>query len=335
MVRFAEWAEAALERQPEATDLFLVPRRRPAVRVRGRLIFLDDLPTVGEDVTIRFAATRGLQVGVGSESPPADSLDFSLQAAGRRWRVNLFRCGRSWRLAARRLGDRPRPLEELGFERTDIFLHRQGLVVVAGPAGSGKTTTMSSAAAFLLERNAWHLISAEDPVEYVIPDGKGLVSQREVGRDCPDFDTALRDALRESPDVIVLGEMRDAAAASTALRAAETGHLVMTTVHAHSLEDAVGRIVHMSPDPKRARVQLASTLRLLLVQRLVSLRDGRTVLLYEGVLGRTDALAAVREHAEHTLKNVCLVHGFRPIAEQLERMAARGLVDREEARRFE
>jgi twitching motility protein PilT len=206
------------------------------------------------------------------------------------------------------------------------------LVVIAGPAGSGKSTTMAAAVAFLLQKKPIHIVTVEDPVEYILPPGMGLVSQRETMRDVPDFQTGLRDALRQTPQVIMLGEMRDPEAADSVFRAAETGHTVFTTVHAYDLKDAIGRMVHIfsGADAKRARAQLASTLKLLIVQRLITLNDGTRRLVYEGVRGTPAAQATVRRGQEVTLKNVAREQGWTPIKDQIRILVETGRVDRDQ-----
>lgn len=327
---FSMLAGQALEKEPAASDLYLFPGQPPSVKVNGQVNKLTDLNVVTEEMVSQIARSEMSKRGIvpREDGPPPDSLDVSITTTGGiRWRVNIYRCGRTWRMVGRRLSESPPTLAELGFGgKENIFAHPAGLVIIAGPPGAGKSTTMAAAASHLLSTQPVHLVSAEEPIEYLIPPGLGIVSQREVGTDCKDFNAALEDALRQTPKIIILGEMRDPESAATALRAAETGQLVLTTVHAHDLEEAVSRIVDLfsGQEAERIRRQLAATLRLLIVQRLVQRTDGGVKMIFEGVTGSVAVLKIIREGRERELKNEAKGHGYEPIEKQLQVMVAMG-----------
>jgi twitching motility protein PilT len=332
---FPDLADKAVAAYPEATDLFLHPGRPLTVRIEGRLEFVDEQEQIREQTVLEIVQQQmpkrpGDDKVSDLDGPPGPSRDVVIAGAGTRWRVNMYRCRGIWHLAARRLSENVPSLSSLGFGgKESIFLQEQGLVVIAGPAGAGKTTTMAAAVSLLLAKRPCHVVTVEDPVEYILPPGRGLVSQRETMRDCPDFAIGLQDALRQTPQVIMLGEMREREAANAVFRAAETGHTVFTTVHAHSLEDAVGRMVHIfsGDDAARARSQIASTLKLLLVQRLLPLRDGGRKLVYEGVFGTPAARGVIRRGEEKTLKQTAREQHWDLIADQRKELIEMGLVD--------
>ena len=209
-----------------------------------------------------------------------------------------------------------------------------GLVLVTGPSGSGKSTTMARILTLIASHRPCHVVTLEDPVEYVIPSGKALVHQREVGMDVPDFASGIRDALREDPDVIALGEMRDGETISAALTAAETGHLVLGTLHNTRAADSIGRMIHAFPADRQeeARALLAANLRSVAAQQLY--RNGKDTWLIREILTNIPAIAhLIREGKEEqipsymemglnqmrTLKQA--VYGLRNISErERERM---------------
>jgi twitching motility protein PilT len=207
--------------------------------------------------------------------------DHSLELAGARLRVNLFDHLGGVGLVARLIRDRPPSLGELALppELAAIVEHRDGLVLVCGPAGSGKSTTLAALIEVVDQRRAAHVITLEDPIEYRFTPRRGVVHQREVGLHIPSFAAGLRSALREAPDVILLGELRDRDTIAAALTAAETGHLVLATLHAPSAAGAIDRMIDAFPETqqRQARWQLAAVLRTVITQYLLPRRDGGRV----------------------------------------------------------
>lgn len=204
-----------------------------------------------------------------------------------------------------------------------------GLVLVTGPSGSGKSTTLARMLSLINARRPCHMVTLEDPVEYVIPSAKALVHQREVEMDVMDFASGVRDALREDPDVIALGEMRDSETMSAALTAAETGHLVLATLHTTRAADSIGRIIHAFPADRQEEIRslLASTLRSVVSQRLC--RTGKETMLIREIFTNIPATAhLIREgketqipsymemglHHMRTMKQA--IYGLRGISEK-------------------
>jgi twitching motility protein PilT len=204
--------------------------------------------------------------------------DHSLEIAGTRLRVNAFDHLNGSALAARLIRDRVPSLGELGLpaELASVVDQRDGLVLVCGPTGSGKSTTLASLIDLLDQRRAAHVITIEDPIEYRFASRRGVVHQRELGIHVPSFAAGLRAALREAPDVILLGELRDRETIAAALTAAETGHLVLATLHAPSAAGAIDRMIDAFPDSQQRQVrwQLAAVLRTVITQYLLPRKTG-------------------------------------------------------------
>ncbi|HEX3476832.1 MAG TPA: PilT/PilU family type 4a pilus ATPase [Kofleriaceae bacterium] len=209
------------------------------------------------------------------------STDHSLELDGARLRVNAFDHLGGAGVVARLIRDRVPGLTELALpaEIGAVVDQRDGLVLVAGPTGSGKSTTLAALIDLVDQRRAAHVITLEDPIEYRFTSRRGVVHQREVGRHIASFAAGLRSALREAPDVILLGELRDRETIAAALTAAETGHLVLATLHAPSAAGAIDRIIDAFPETqqRQARWQLASVLRTVITQYLLPRRDGGRV----------------------------------------------------------
>jgi twitching motility protein PilT len=207
--------------------------------------------------------------------------DHSLELDGARLRVNAFDHLSGAGVVARLIRDHVPGLAELALpaELAAVVDQRDGLVLVAGPTGSGKSTTLAALIDLVDQRRAAHVITLEDPIEYRFAARRGVVHQREVGRHIASFAAGLRSALREAPDVILLGELRDRETIAAALTAAETGHLVLATLHAPSAAGAIDRIIDAFPDTqqRQARWQLASVLRTVITQYLLPRRDGGRV----------------------------------------------------------
>jgi twitching motility protein PilT len=258
-------AEAvAICRERGASDILLSTGQQPRMRLDGRIENLD----VHLDDDALAACVRAL----GSNS------DHSLEIAGARLRVNFFDHLGGYGLAARLIRERVPTLESLGLppELGVVVEHRDGLVLVCGSTGSGKSSTLAALVDLVDQRRAAHIITLEDPIEYRFTPRRSLIHQRELGVHIPSFAVGLRAALREAPDVILLGEMRDQETIATALTAAETGHLVLATLHAPNAAGAIDRIIDAFPDQQQRQVrwQLAGVLRNVITQYLLPRRDG-------------------------------------------------------------
>lgn len=264
--------------EAKASDLHLKSDRPPIIRVDGALHVLDRPPLSDDEIiAIRQEMFNPHQI----ERLARDcELDASYQPddAQDRYRVNcLIRLGRPGMVMRRIPRDIP-SLDELGFKPTlkKLAHAEQGLVLLTGPTGSGKSTTLAAMIRELNETEPLHVVTIEDPIEFVHQDIKCVINQREVGFDTHSFSEALRRALRQDPDVILVGEMRDAETMRIASMAAETGHLVLSTLHTNDAKQSVDRIINTFPPEEQfqMRLKLAVTLRGIVSQSLLPRKDG-------------------------------------------------------------
>lgn len=269
----------------------------------------------------------------------ARQLDFSFDWKARaRLRANAFFQRGSLALALRIIPYAIPTFADLGLPTAvERFVHLpQGLVIVTGPTGSGKSTTLASVIHAINEARPLHIVTIEDPIEYVHRHRSSVVNQREVGVDCTSFEAALRGVLREDPDVILLGEMRDLETIQTALTMAETGHLVFTTLHTNDAATAVDRIVDVFPAERQSqiRVQLANTLAGIIAQRLLPRVGGGRVAAFEVLVATYAVRNLVREGKSPQLRNAIATgaeHGMQTLEAALSDLVARRLVAYDDA----
>ena len=261
-----------------ASDLHVKPGSRPRVRIEGELIELKDYSPVIREELHRIAnavMTSDIKQGVLDQE---GSADLSYDAPCGRFRCSAFRQRGGTSYIFRTIPEAP-DFDELGLPEVVLTWvgAPQGLVVVTGPTGSGKSTTSAALLRRINEGRSCHIVTVEDPIEFIHRDAKALVSQREIGPDAPSFSRALKAALRQDPDVILIGEIRDEDTAMTALRAAETGHLVFCTLHTSGAADTIARLLDLVAGRGSAlgRQMLAASLVGIISQRLVRGVDGR------------------------------------------------------------
>jgi twitching motility protein PilT len=264
--------------ESKASDLHLKVSNHPYLRIDGLLHALTDIPRVSpeEMLSMAFSMMTNRQKQKFKETA---ELDMAYGVAGLgRFRVNVFQQRGNVGMVLRVIPTKIRSIEELELPRVldKICEEQRGLVLVTGTTGSGKSTTLAAMIDRVNTTRAEHVITIEDPIEYLHRDKKGFINQREVEVDTSSFSTALRAALRQDPDVVLVGEMRDLETISTALLAAETGHLVLSTLHTLDATETIQRIIAVFPPPeqKQIRLQLAATLRAVISQRLVRRADG-------------------------------------------------------------
>jgi twitching motility protein PilT len=260
------------------SDLHLTAGAPPTVRVNGHLHYLPDYENLVPEVTelLLRSAVSDAKWRIFQE---LHELDFAYSVEGvSRFRVNLYLQRGSYGAAFRAIPHTIKPLDELGVPETVgrfASLHR-GLVLVTGPTGSGKTTTLAALLDLANRSRSAHIVTIEDPIEFLHDHKRSLVNQREVGVDTESFSTALKHALRQDPDIILVGELRDLETTSTALTAAETGHLVLATLHTQSAAQTIDRIIDIFPphQQQQVRAQLSTALQAVVTQALVPRADG-------------------------------------------------------------
>jgi twitching motility protein PilT len=259
--------------QREGSDLHLKVESPPVARMHGELLPLEGFgPLSGEDAEAalqHIAEPRSLE-----EFAEEGEADFSYAVPGlSRFRVNAFKQRGAISIVCRAIPFEIRSIEDLGLPDIVRKLadEQRGIVLVTGTTGSGKSTTLAAMIDYINRTRASHIVTLEDPIEYLHEDKTSIVNQREVGADTKSFGRAMRRVLRQDPDVILIGEMRDEETVRTALSAAETGHLVLSTVHTLDATETINRIIDFFPPhlQHQARVMLASTLKGAIAQRLV------------------------------------------------------------------
>jgi len=269
--------------------------------------------------------------------------DFAVQTSdGHRQRVNVFRQSRGLAATIRLLNGTIPSLEQLGLPEVLKTLagEPRGLILVTGPTGSGKSTTLAAMIDYINSTRAEHILTAEDPIEYVYEKKLSVIHQREVGRDVSSFSAALRSALREDPDVILVGEMRDYETITAAVTAAETGHLVLSTLHTTGAAQTIDRIIHVCPPEgqRQIRTQLSGMLRGVITQCLIPTADGRGRVAATEILTGTDAaLNLIRENKCHQMNTVMqsgAALGMHTLNADLARLVQQRRISRENAYKY-
>jgi twitching motility protein PilT len=265
----------------EGSDLHLKVRSRPLARVHGSLRRLEQWEPLTEDETERVVhqMLNGHNAKL-AEFDGENEVDFSYAIPGlARFRVNAFRQRGTVSVVMRVIPFGVKTVQELGLPAviSELAEEERGLILLTGTTGSGKSTTLAAIIDHINESRKCHIVTIEDPIEYLHKDRNSIINQREVGMDTASFSRAMRRVLRQDPDVILIGEMRDEETVRTALSAAETGHLVLSTVHTLDAPESVNRIIDFFQphEQSQARAMLAGTLKGVVSQRLVPTRDGQ------------------------------------------------------------
>jgi twitching motility protein PilT len=324
-------------RDANGSDLLLVADAPPVVRLPGRLLRISEEPLTSE--AIERAVLPFLPRRLEPRYTQGDAVDaaFSVPRLGR-FRMNLHRERGRAAAAIRALPTRIPRIEELHFTHDIGKLARlpRGLVLIGGPTGSGKTTTQAALVDDINTRDARHIVMVEDPIEYEHQHARSIVEQVEIGADAQDFPVALRAAVRQAPDVIVVGEMRDPETMRIALSAAETGHLVFATVHTTDCAAAVARIADAFPTGRQnaVRQELAMALAALLTQTLIPSRHGGLVPVAELLVVGYGARQHIRRNAlQHLNQEITMTRkaGSFTFEQSLARLVQSGVLDRADA----
>ncbi len=278
-------------REMNASDIHLTVGAPTVIRVNGELRKYQDL----SDQVVHRTIVSILSAEQEKKLTGGEDIDFSFELPnGARQRVNVFHHGGRLACSIRLLNATIPNLDQLGMPKVllDLAKKRRGLILVTGPTGAGKSTSLAAMIQHINETRACHIITIEDPIEYRYDQAKATIHQREIGRDVPSFEYALRSALREDPDVILIGEMRDYETISLAMTAAETGHLVFGTLHTSSASQTIDRIIDVCPSQakEQVRMQLANMIQGIVAQTLVPTKDGKGRCAAVEVMLGTDAI---------------------------------------------
>ena len=257
----------------DGSDLHLKANCLPRVRAKGILAELADVPVLSAS-DVADIAQASMTPTLWRTLDTDRQVDYAYSSAdGSRYRVNTFYQRGMISMAFRRVASKPAAIEELGLPPvvTRLANERRGLILVTGPTGSGKTSTLAAMIGHINRTRSCHVITIEDPIEILHSDDRSYINQREIGFDCLDFAKSMKAAMREDPDVILIGEMRDEETVHAAISAAETGHLVMSTLHTTNAKETISRIVDFFPSHQhlQIRASLAGSLKGVVCQRLV------------------------------------------------------------------
>jgi len=328
-------------RQLGASDVHLKAGLPPIFRIKGDLRTVRDVPALTREAIAQFA------VHMMNDRQRADferDLDIDLAYGtpdGVRYRVNMFQQRGSVGMVLRLIPPEVPPFDRLNLPKTvlDLAENHRGIVLVTGATGSGKSTTLAAMIDYINQQHAYHIVTIEDPIEYTFRDKRSVLNQREIGFDTMNFTRALRAALRQDPDVILVGETRDAETAQIAMTAAETGHLVLSTLHTVDATETVNRIIAMFPthQQQQARLSLAATLRGVISQRLLTRADGKGMVPALEIMINTERVREMIEEPTRTrdIKNA-IAEGLHPYGmitfdQSLANLVKQKLVTYEEA----
>jgi twitching motility protein PilT len=316
----------------EGTDLLLSIGDPPMVRLDRAVRPVNGMDAIDEALMQQYLEDllEGDQV---SELHHERDVDFAFSWKGYRFRGNAFYQRGLPAIALRNIQNRIPTFDEIGMPEIvrDLIHRKQGLILFCGPTGSGKSTSMATLVDAINKEKPCHIITIEDPIEYLHENQTAIVHQREVGIDALSFARALRAALREDPDVLLVGEMRDPESIAITLTLAETGHLVLSSLHTNDAPQTLDRIVDVFPPERQGqiRLQLASTLKAVIAQRLAPRVGGGLVAAYEVLLGTTAVSNLIREGKTNQLRNamqIGLVHGHKTLEMSLNELVASGVI---------
>ena len=327
--------------QKNASDLHLSVGFPPTIRVHGALIPIPgEEPSTPEQIdSLISPLLSDVQKNIFRE---VLELDFSFEFESKgRFRVNVYRQKGHPAAALRLIPYHILPLESIGLPQVvyKLIELKQGFILVTGPTGHGKSTTLASFIQRINQTRAVHIITIEDPIEYVYPPGKSLIDQREMYKDTRTWGNALRSALREDPDVVLVGEMRDLETIAAAMTIAETGHLVFATLHTNSAAQSVDRIIDVFPEIQQPqiRLQLASTLESIISQRLIPTIEPGRILVSELLFATPAVRNVIREGKSYLIDNIIETQaelGMQILERPLADLVKTGKISKEVAERF-
>lgn len=321
----------------KASDLHLVSKVKPVLRIDGKLMTIPNADVLDKNSVANLAQSLMTPEQLKTLKEKKE-MDFSFGYQKTRFRANIFYQKGELAISLRLITKEIKTLKDLGLppilER--FTEHSQGLVIICGPTGHGKSTTLASLIQLINKKRSTHIITIEDPIEYVFEHEKSIISQREVGNDTLGFTPALKSSLREDPDVLLVGEMRDLESIEATLTLAETGHLVFTTLHTNSASQTADRIIDIFPPHQQPQVrsQLANVLLGVVSQRLLPKTSGGRIAAAEIMIANSAIKNLIRDGKTYQIDNIIATsaaEGMIPLDKVLAEMVSRGEITIENA----
>ena len=327
--------------EKRGSDLHVVAGAPPTIRVNGSLSAIKNTPILNPEQTVTLInplMTKEQQEYIVLHK----EIDFGYQFIDKgRFRINVYHTKGALAAALRLIPNRIRSIDEL--QLPDIFhrfsSYKQGLVLITGPTGEGKSTTLAAVIEEINQQRSDHILTIEDPIEFIFESKKSIISQREMNQDTKDWNLALRSAMREDPDVVLVGEIRDYETIASAVTIAETGHLVFTTLHTNTATQSMDRMIDVFPahQQDQIRQQLASSIKAVVSQRLVPTIEGTQVAVAEILIANSAVKNLIRESKTHLLENVVQTssaEGMILMEMSLITKVRQGIISKDRAREF-
>lgn len=327
-----------MAKEKNASDVHITVGIPPKCRVNGELMDMGVPSLLPQDTDALVKSLMNERQFEYLEKEGEVDFSYSINQIGR-YRVNVFKQRGSYAAAIRLVGTEIPSPESLGLTKSivDLTNKKRGLVLVTGPTGSGKSTSLASLINVMNNQDNVHIITLEDPIEYLHKHKKAIVNQREIGLDSRSFSNALRAALRQDPDVILVGEMRDLDTISIAVTAAETGHLVFSTLHTIGAASTIDRIIDAFPphQQQQIRIQLSSVLECIISQQLIPTMDGKgRVAAFEIMHVNSAIRNLIREGKTHQIQSIIQTNkkiGMQTMDDSIFELYTRGIIDSEQA----
>jgi len=336
LIKMQELLEEAVH--AKASDIHITVGVPPVFRINGQLTHFGEECLTPDDT--EYCKNQLLDKSHQEKLEKYGEWDLSFNLPGiARYRVNAYKQRGSYAMAIRVVSFNPPTLDELGFPNSlkELAMKPRGLILVTGPTGSGKSTTLAAMMNHINQSRSCHIITLEDPIEYLHKHNKSIVNQREIGSDSKNFSNALRAALREDPDVILVGEMRDVETIATAITAAETGHLVISTLHTMSADQTIDRIIDSFPAYQQPQIktQLAAVVEGIIAQQLLPLKNNQGRIAALEILIANNAIRnLIREGRTHQIQTSIqtgIKNGMRTMDYSLADLLRRNLITTEVA----
>lgn len=324
----------------DGSDIHLSKDKNPVIRVHGNLHYLEAMPVMTYE-DLLGVVTEILTPEYKEEFLKEKEIDFSFESGDTRFRGSCFFAQKSIGISLRLIPKKVKTLEELNLPPIlETFTQKQqGFFLVVGPMGHGKSTTLASMIEMINQSRAEHIVTIEDPVEYIFQKGRSMIDQREVKIDTKDFPTALKSVFRQDADVVMIGEMRGLETISTSVTAAETGHLVFSTLHTNNASQTIDRIIDVFPPQQQSqiKIQLAASLLGIFSQRLIPRVSGGMIPAYELLINNNATANLIREGRTFEIHNVIETsssEGMVSLNKSLEDLVRMGEITLDDAKKY-